>query len=106
MNTSLNKYDAIEHMIFEEGLKITSVNFNELGDTMYVHVNNQLTLVVAVKMYKNLEMATIEQLNDFSLIGNGTGIHWFALDEDLSLKGFLQQYLRQKIYSEKELVLA
>ena len=40
---------------------------------------------------KLLKKATEEQLNDYRLIGKGVGLHWPQLDEDLSLKGFLQE---------------
>jgi hypothetical protein len=41
------------------------------------------------------------QLLKYELIGGGTGIHWPLLDEDLSLKGFLQDELRRVVKSKK-----
>jgi len=42
--------------------------------------------------YKNkrLAKATPEQLAQVELICDGTGLHWEALDEDLSIKGILE----------------
>lgn len=31
----------------------------------------------------------MEQLNDWRLIGNGVGIHWETLDEDISVSALL-----------------
>jgi hypothetical protein len=47
--------------------------------------------------YPNLKNASSEQLQNYELIAQGTGIHWPQLDEDLSLKGFLQTELRNLI---------
>jgi len=37
------------------------------------------------------------QLKNYELISNGTGIHWPDIDEDLSLKGFLQDEIRKVV---------
>ncbi len=47
---------------------------------------------VPIAWYPRLMKATQEQLNNFRLIGSGTGLHWSDLDEDLSIKGFLFGY--------------
>jgi hypothetical protein len=36
-----------------------------------------------------LEAATEEERNDWQLLGNGQGIHWPRLDEDISVLGLL-----------------
>ncbi|HEX9694806.1 MAG TPA: DUF2442 domain-containing protein [Actinomycetota bacterium] len=33
--------------------------------------------------------ATPDERSDFTLIGDGTGIHWPQLDEDISVEGIL-----------------
>ena len=38
-----------------------------------------------LEFYPRLAHATPEQLNNFRLLGGGTGIHWEELDEDLSV---------------------
>lgn len=43
-----------------------------------------------VSKYAVLEKADAEQLAHYELIAEGMGIHWPLLDEDLSLKVFLQ----------------
>ncbi len=41
--------------------------------------------------YPRLKDATEQQLQKWQLIGNGIGISWKELDEDLSVKGFIHQ---------------
>jgi hypothetical protein len=48
----------------------------------------------------------VSELLNYRLIANGTGIHWPLLDEDVSLKGFLQQYLHSKITKRKKIATA
>ena len=37
-----------------------------------------------------LSDATLEQRNNFEIIGNGVGVHWPDIDEDLSTEGLLR----------------
>ena len=48
----------------------------------------------------------MQQLLQYELIGNGTGIHWPAIDEDLSLKGFLKDELKQVVNNKKNNIAA
>ena len=106
MNISHNKYDAIENLIYNEGLKIISLEINTENGKLLIHLNNHLTFVTPTKNYIGLRNATFKQLKNYRLIGNGIGIHWKELDEDLSLKGFLQEFLKQKIRSRRKFVIA
>jgi len=106
MNTSHNKYDAIETLIYNEGLRIKLIEFNSTHSKMFVHLTNNLTFIVPTRLYKSLKKASAKQLKNFKLVGSGTGIHWPDLDEDLSLKGFLNEILRQLVNKEKELVIS
>jgi hypothetical protein len=45
-------------------------------------------------------------LLQYELIGDGIGIHWPLLDEDLSLKGFIQDELRRVVKSDKPPIAA
>jgi hypothetical protein len=107
MNTSYNKYDSIEKLIFDQGLKISSLDFDFSKDSMFIHLNTNLTLIVRLSLYESLKNAEPESLRKFEVIANGTGIHWPELDEDLTLKGFLKDFLRQNVGGgHKELVIA
>ncbi len=106
MNTSHNKYDAIESIIFKEGLRITSLEVSPERDKIFIHLNTNLTFVTPTKNYSGLRNASIKRLKNYRLVGDGVGISWPDLDEDLSLKGFLKEYLSQKVKTRKRLIIA
>lgn len=106
MNTSHNKYDAIENIIFREGLRITSLELSPGNDKLFIHLNTNLTFVTPTKNYKGLKNASVKRLKNYRLVGSGVGIHWPDLDEDLSLKGFLKEFLSQKVKARKKLIIA
>ena len=43
-----------------------------------------------LKFYPKLFQASQAQLQDYRLLGGGTGIHWEALDEDLSVDSIIK----------------
>jgi hypothetical protein len=106
MSTSPVQYDSIEKLILETDLKITGVHFDVAADGMFISLNNSHSIVDRISKYKRLANAREELLVRFELIAEGKGIHWPELDEDLSLKGFLNDYLKQKVLAEKELLIA
>ncbi len=97
MSFSQNKYDALEQLIFEEGLKIKTVTFHKELDLMLIILNTKAILRQKISSYPRLSKATETELNTYELIADGIGIHWPLIDEDLSLKGFLQSELRNVI---------
>lgn len=106
MNISHNNYDAIENIIFKEGLKITSLEISPENDKLFIHLNTHLTFVAPIKNYSGLKNASVKRLKNYRLIGSGIGIHWPDLDEDLSLKGFLKEFLSQRVKTKRKLVIA
>lgn len=103
MNTSANKqFDAIENLIFTEGLRIKAVDIHPELDLMTIYLNTQAVLSHNISFYQLLKGANRTQLLQYELIGGGIGIHWPLLDEDLSLKGFLQYELRKVVKSKKD----
>ena len=106
MTSFQNKYDFIENLIFTEGLQIASVEFSDDFDKMFVHLTSELVFVVPIGLYSRLKHANPDSLQNYKLIAASTGIHWPDLDEDLSLNGFLKDYLKQKIHTEKALVFS
>jgi hypothetical protein len=106
MNTSINNYDAIEQLIYAEGLRIQAVDFHKELDLMLVVLNTKAILQQKISAYPLMKNATTEQLMQYELIGAGTGIHWPALDEDLSLKGFLKDELRNAVNNRKDNIAA
>jgi len=94
MNTLQNNFDTIEKLIFEEGLRIKTIDLHPELDLMLVILNKKTVLHIKLSSYPTLAMAKKEVLLKYELIADGVGIHWSLLEEDLSLKGFLQDELK------------
>src|SRR2546430_610944 len=92
MNTSVNRYDFIENLIYQEGLRIETIDVLPESDLLLIITNKKMVLPQRLSSYKNLAGKDRSVLLQYNLIGNGTGIHWPLLDEDLSLKGFLEGF--------------
>jgi hypothetical protein len=107
MNTSANKqFDIIDRLIFNEGLLITAVDVHPELDLITVYLNTKAVLSQNISSHKFLETAEKSRLLQYELIGEGVGIHWPLLGEDLSLKGFLQNELRRVVKTDKGLLLS
>jgi hypothetical protein len=49
-------------------------------------------LAVPLAYFPRLLNATPEQRKNFIISGNGTGIHWDCIDEDISVEGLLRGF--------------
>jgi hypothetical protein len=47
------------------------------------------TIIVPLMWYPRLKHATAQERNIWKLIGDGEGIHWKELDEDISVRNLL-----------------
>ena len=88
-------FDAIEDLITDEFLRIKALNFHPELDMMIVILNTKAVLLQNLSSYPRLKMADNSQLQQYELIGGGTGVNWPLLDVDLSLKGLLKNELRK-----------
>ena len=102
MNISANKYDAIEKMIYEEAIRIDAIDVHPELDVMLIILNTKAVLHQRLSSYKRLNDAAKEDLLNYEFTGNGTGIHWPGIDEDLSLKGFLRDELLSVIKKDTQ----
>jgi len=59
------------------------------GDTLSVDLSDGRTISVPLGWYPRLAHATVEERRNWRLIGQGQGIHWEDLDEDVSVEGLL-----------------
>ena len=59
------------------------------ADTLRVELSDGRMISVPLEWYPRLVHATPDERNDWRLIGKGHGIHWEALDEDISVEGLL-----------------
>ena len=59
------------------------------SDALTVRLSDGRTVTVPLEWFPRLRAATVEQRANWRLIGDGVGIHWPDLDEDLSVEGLL-----------------
>lgn len=99
MNTLANNFDSIEKLIYDEGWRIETIDIHPNLDLMLVILNTKAVLHQRLSEYPNLATQNNAALLQYELIGGGTGVHWPLLDEDLSLKGFLRDELKNVVYN-------
>src|SRR5258708_10228585 len=58
-------------------------------DSLTVTLSDGRQLVLPLDWYPRLSHGTPAERNNWRLVGDGVGIHWPDLDEDLSVEGFL-----------------
>ena len=58
-------------------------------DMLYVRLQDGRELGVPLLWFPRLRKATEDQLKEWRLIGNGIGIHWESIDEDISVAALL-----------------
>lgn len=61
--------------------------FDEVN--IWLELTDGRQLSVPLAYFPRLLHAVKDQLQQFELSGGGTGIHWDALDEDISVEGLL-----------------
>jgi len=88
-----NKFDTIEEMIFSNNLRIKKLDIHPDLNIMNIILNTGFVIRTNLSSYPTLKKASKAKVLKYRFIGNGTGIHWPSLDEDLSLKGFLRDEL-------------
>lgn len=58
-------------------------------DMLYVQLQDGREIGVPLLWFPRLRKASEEQLRNWRLIGNGIGIHWESIDEDISVSALL-----------------
>ena len=58
-------------------------------DSLTVELTDGRTLAAPLAWYPRLVHGTPQERNNWRLIGDGKGIHWPDLDEDMSVEGLL-----------------
>lgn len=64
-------------------------NVSVTEDTLSVDLRDGRTISVPTAWYPRLSHATHEERKAWRLIGEGHGIHWEDIDEDISVEGLL-----------------
>ena len=65
-----------------------SINCTE--EAIFVELLDGRTISAPLLWFPKLSQASMEQLDNWELLGDGEGIHWPDLDEDLSVAGLLE----------------
>ncbi len=78
MSTSRIEYDV------PRGIRVTTTS-----DALTVDLADGRTVTAPLAWYPRLLHATVKERKNWRWIGNGEGIHWPDLDEDLSVEGLL-----------------
>ncbi|MBI5557683.1 MAG: DUF2442 domain-containing protein [Deltaproteobacteria bacterium] len=66
-----------------------AVNVHITDDSLSVDLSDGRSISVPLGWYPRLEHATSEERKKWRLIGNGHGIHWEYIDEDISVEGLI-----------------
>lgn len=70
-----------------EALSANNVSVSE--DTLSVDLSDGRTILVPIEWFPRLVHASPEERTRWRFIGNGQGIHWDDIDEDISVAGLL-----------------
>ncbi len=67
-----------------------AVHVKVTADALVVELRDGRVVSVPVGWYPRLAAATLSERRRWELIGPGIGIHWPAIDEDISVEALLQ----------------
>jgi hypothetical protein len=89
-NNDIKSKDPFDILIFEKGLRIKNIIIDQSLDLIVLILNNGKLIQSKISYFQKLTGASQEQLNKWTLISGGIGVQWEALNEDLSIKGFIK----------------
>ena len=58
-------------------------------DMMWVHLKDARILGIPFEYYPRLLHASLKQLKNYKMSGDGAGLHWDAINEDISVEGLI-----------------
>lgn len=68
---------------------VSAQNVKVTDDALIVDLSDGRTVSVPLAWFPRLLHGTPEERNHWRLIGEGEGIHWTALDEDISVENLI-----------------
>ena len=74
-------------LVLNKSKKAIDILFS--NDKLIVVLEDGRELSVPLEWFPRLRNATLSQLNKWRLIGNGEGVHWEEIDEDLLVENLL-----------------
>lgn len=71
----------------DKTVRATDISFRD--DRLYVLLADEREISVPLSWFPRLSNATDEQRKAWELIGQGVGVHWEEIDEDISVARLL-----------------
>ena len=84
--------------VLDTAPRATSVRYDPKLGRVVVDLTNGCTFAFPPRLAQGLEAATDDQLKAVQILGVGHGLHWEALDVDLSIPGLLAGLFGTKAY--------
>ena len=78
--------------------RAAAARYDRRSGRVIVELTNGCTFAFPSKLAQGLEAATDEQLAQIDILGAGSGLHWEALDADLSVPGLLTGLFGTRAY--------
>ena len=83
--------DPIDRLIFEKNIRIQQFVISKELDLLVLLLTNGTVIKIALKHFPKLKNAGKKELETAHIRGNGIGMRWTLLDEDISLKGLIKE---------------
>ena len=64
-------------------------------DKLFIELTTGRVLIVPNNYTPRLAKATVEELQEYRLIGGGRGIHFPLIDEDISVEGLIKDFINK-----------
>ncbi len=74
-------------LLIDHDVCASAVSFSE--EAMRVSLDDGRTISIPLAWYPRLHHGTKSERMNFELIGDGEGVHWPELDEDISVEGLI-----------------
>jgi hypothetical protein len=75
-------------LVINKSKKAINVVFSD--SKMIVFLEDGREISIPLEWFPRLRNATLNQLKKWRFIGNGEGIHWDEIDEDVSVENLLE----------------
>jgi len=75
----------------------TKIESLEFRDKIYVHLDSGDTLTIPYTYTPRLAQSDKSTLTQYRLIGNGIGVHFPEIDEDISLQGIITYKIQHEL---------
>jgi hypothetical protein len=74
-------------LVIKKSIRAVDVIFQD--EKMKIFLEDGREIAIPLEWFSRLRNATMAQLNNWRLVGNGEGIHWNEIDEDILVENLL-----------------